>query len=177
MGAPWPQHLQLLHHDWRKAQEWLSRVARHILPTKDESSIFVPASETVCSHMSKEEFKDSCRKYNQKVQPLQAECFDAYVKRRGAFYKLKPIVCNHQQSDFVVYSCICPHYQRKAFCKHCIGVGIWKQKFAIPAEMSIAALGGKGKRGRKKRLANTCYGADAKVPAHKKHKKTRNERM
>jgi hypothetical protein len=21
MGAPWPQHLQLLHHDWRKAQE------------------------------------------------------------------------------------------------------------------------------------------------------------
>jgi hypothetical protein len=113
-----------------------------------------------------------CRKFNQKEEPLQQEQFDDYMKRRSSFYKLKPIPSNRINSEFVHFSCSCPHYQRKAYCKHGVAVGIWREKFRVPVEMSIAALGPKGKRGRKKKLVDVCFGATANSQPKSKHTKT-----
>jgi hypothetical protein len=111
-----------------------------------------------------------CRKYSQKEEPLQQESFDDYVKRRSAVYKLKPICPKQIICPFVLFSCSCPFYMRKAFCKHSVALGIWKQKFSIPAEMSIESLGPKGKRGRKKKVTDACYGSAQTSQPTKKQK-------
>jgi hypothetical protein len=131
MGAPWPDQIQLQHKNWRDAQEWLIKTKEFILANKETDKFAVPSSATMQSKPTVDIMKECHRKWKQKEEPLQGEDFDSFRLRRSAFYKLQPLPQSKQKSCFVQYSCSCPQYLKRAFCKHSIGVGFWKNRCNI----------------------------------------------
>ena len=93
--------------------------------------------------------KTALIKWKQSLLPINnvnsAETFDAYFARRGKFYKLKKLANSAMKSPFVHFSCSCPAYNKGAFCKHSIGLGIMKHVFKVPVECCIENLGAEKK--------------------------------
>lgn len=162
MGGLFPTCFALDYNAWRTAQEWLELVTSDsIIPNRNKTTFFVPSSRFRSEHgaiLSRSELKKFLEKRNQKVQPIRGETFDQYISRRFSFYELKPLTTAGSRSDFIRYSCTCVMYWKYAHCKHSLGVGISEKRFLIPAQYSLAAMGAKGKRGRKKRVKNSSYG-------------------
>lgn len=163
MGGPFPTSFTLDYGAWRVGQEWLAAVTPEaIIPNRTKTTFYVPSTTFRTKHgchLSRQELKAFLVKRNQKVEPIRGEGFDEYVSRRNSFYDLKPLTSSNTRSEFIVFSCSCVQYWKFANCKHALGVGISEGKFLIPAKFSLAAMGAKGKRGRKKIISNTCYGA------------------
>jgi hypothetical protein len=132
MGGPWCATLQLDHSDWRAAQEWLFKTEASILPIRDNTIFFVPSHFTMNCSLPRDGLKECCKNWKAKQQPFQHEDFDAYWLRRAAFYEVKPLKQCKQKSCFVQYSCSCPQYFRRAFCKHSIAIGIFTKRFVAP---------------------------------------------
>jgi hypothetical protein len=126
MGAPWTTNLEIKNGDWRNAQEWVVKTQSRILTRKDGLSFNVPSTSTMKAQLCKDELKECCAKWRQKIEPLEGENYDSYRNRRGAFYHVRPLQQAKQKSSFVLYSCSCVQYHKYAFCKHSLGIGYWK---------------------------------------------------
>jgi hypothetical protein len=94
--------------------------------------------------------------------PKTTEDFDAFKARRETFYELKKLPLTSVRSQFVLFRCSCSFFMKYAHCKHSMAIGIWTGAFKVPRQMSLAVIGEKGKRGRKRKAENVCYGAAKK---------------
>lgn len=166
MGGEFPSSFSLTYNDWRKAQEWLKSVSSDkILRAKGKQTFCVPSTVLLQQHgkdISSTDLKQFLGKWNQKVVPLRGENFDSYTQSRGSFYVLQELKEENIVSQYIVDCCSCVMYWKYAHCKHALVVGICQGKFAVPAKFSLASIGPKGKRGRKRVVKNSCYGLPPK---------------
>lgn len=162
MSSDHPSCFQLEYNEWRNAQEWLQHmVPAYVLGNKQRNLFHVPTSQFLLKHsnsVSVDFLKQKLTARNKKTTPLKHETFDEYTCRRFSFWELKAIERSSVLSDFILFTCSCVVYSKFGNCKHSLGLSILEKKFPIPAKFSLSAMGAKGKRGRKKGTAKSCYG-------------------
>jgi hypothetical protein len=173
-GRPFPESFTLDYSDWRKAQEWAnSTVNTHNLVFMNEakSRFCVPAASFLEGTPCREEVKVALQRWKQSDKPIRHEDFDAYFARRAKFYVLKKLQASAIFSPFILFSCSCTAYNKTAFCKHSLGLGIMQKEFNVPAHLSLDAIGPKKKRGRKKIASNVRFEGQEATNCKKKIKK------
>jgi hypothetical protein len=68
-----------------------------------------------------------------------------------SFYVLSAIPSSDVRCKHVCYSCSCPHFRLRSYCKHCIALTHQLNGTAIPAEQNYAKVTKLANRGRRKR--------------------------
>jgi hypothetical protein len=101
-----------------------------------------------------------------------AETFDAYFARCGKFNKLQKLANSVSKSPFVHFSCSCLAYNKGAFSKHSIGLGIMKHVFKVPVECCIENLGAEKKNRTQKKTTDTRFKFEAPPKFSAKQKET-----
>jgi hypothetical protein len=156
-GRPFPSCFELNYDVWRSAQAWATDAQNLLFANNPRTKFYVPSAAFAKSKPSRDEAKLAVSKWNSKVHPKTGEDFDTYFRRRGLFYTVKKRPTNTLLSPFILFSCSCVYFSKRAFCKHSLGTGILEQEFEIPVQFSSIILGPKHKRGRKPSAKKVAY--------------------
>ena len=84
-----------------------------------------------------------------------------------SFYVLERLQPEDVRSEFCVYSCTCPAYRRRSYCKHAVALGVIKGLVAVPRHLDYTILSRLNTKGRKRLPFTRCdlrsFGQDATI--------------